>query len=149
MREIKLTRGRVALVDDTDFEWLNQWKWTLLQDKYAHRNAGGGKWIRMHRLIIGAPIGFHVDHINGDGLDNRRSNLRLCSASQNLMNRGANKNSRSGYKDIFWQKDRQRWFVQVMKDGRKYNGGRHKTLEEAIIKRNNLLNSLHKEFAHG
>jgi len=73
MKRIKLTQEKVALVDDADFEFLNQWKWFYHQTGYAkscHRY--------MHRLINKTPKGFHTDHINRNKLDNRKSNLRYC-----------------------------------------------------------------------
>ena len=104
MAEIKLTKGKYALVDDADFEWLNQWKWHLVFGKYAaHRlppdeRYAHGKYIYMHRLIMDTPDNMDTDHINGDGLDNRRSNLRTCTTSQNLMNRMGS--SITGYKGV-------------------------------------------------
>jgi hypothetical protein len=94
MKDILLNRGKVAIVDDEDFEWLNQWKWSVNQGGhtfYAERSdRSSGKTLRvgMHRLILGASKGQEVDHKNHDGLDNRRLNLRLCTRSQNCQNRG-------------------------------------------------------------
>jgi hypothetical protein len=93
MKEIALTQGKVALVDDADYGWLNQWKWTLtihLHTCYAYRMKWDGRrnrHISMHRLITGAPKGQECDHINGNGLDNRRSNLRVCTHLINSRNR--------------------------------------------------------------
>lgn len=104
--EIPLTQGCVALVDDADYEWLSQWPWHLhknsggrLYARRARRRAepGDSHWIRMHRLILPPPPGLHVDHINRDGLDNRRLNLRHCTPSQNQANRVA---VRSGYRGV-------------------------------------------------
>ena len=94
-KEIPLTRGMVALVDDEDYEQLAAKKWYALNcggkgtHFYArHAWMKGGKWhqVLMHRLIIDAPNGMHVDHINGNGLDNRRCNLRLATQAQNVRN---------------------------------------------------------------
>ena len=95
MKTIKLTQGKVALVDDADYSWLNQHKWyaakyTNGKFYYAVRKSPrlGSKQrtICMHRLILNAPNGVEVDHINGNGLDNRRVNLRRCTCSENSMN---------------------------------------------------------------
>lgn len=108
-REIKLSRGLVALVDDEDFEWLNQWKWCY-GNGYATRRQyiGDGRYtgFRMHRLIVGLATGegHQVDHINGDRLDNRRSNLRICDVSNNKANCKPYANNKSGYKGVY--KDR-------------------------------------------
>lgn len=148
MKKISLTQGKFALVDDKDFDRINGWKWSLLQGRYAHRSAGKAGWLRMHRVVMDASAGDVVDHINGDGLDNRRRNLRLCTQQQNSLNRSHNKNSRSGHKDIFWDKSREKWFVQIMNQGKKYTVGRYGLLEEAIEARDEWLDKLHGEFAH-
>jgi hypothetical protein len=89
MAEIALTQGKVALVDDADFEWLSAFKWCASQERPGAFYAVGsvsGRVQRMHRVILSAPMGMDVDHVNGDGLDNRRSNIRLSTRSQNLAN---------------------------------------------------------------
>ena len=94
MKTIELTRGKVALVDDADFVVLSQYSWCTKRDGhqfYAHRSKKQqGKTITtmMHRQITGLAVGntYQVDHINGDGLDNRRENLRICSKAQNVRN---------------------------------------------------------------
>lgn len=96
MREIELTKGKVALVDDDDFEYLNQWKWYVRKEKdvfYACRrkrkkeynnpldfNSKKQKIIRMHRVIMNTPDGLVVDHRNGDGLDNRKGDYPLLTS---------------------------------------------------------------------
>jgi len=148
MKKIELSRGAVAIVDDVDFEELNQWKWSLLQGKYAHRNAGNGKWVRMHRYIMRVESGKVVDHINRNGLDNRRSNLRICTQQQNSLNSSMKKNNRSGYKDIWWDRGREKWFVQVMFRGKKYSVGRFNDLQDALLARDSCIQELHGEFAY-
>lgn len=88
MKEITLTRGLVAIVDDADFEWLSQWKWQAwVREPYRYAcRTESLKLIMLHRRITAAPTGTLVDHINGDGLDNQRANLRLCTVGQNRMN---------------------------------------------------------------
>jgi hypothetical protein len=93
MKEIKLTQNKVALVDDEDFEYINQFKWRTLKTKcavYAIRTIRQNKikeCILMHRLIMGTPKDQDIDHINRNGLDNKKLNLRNCSRSENLCNR--------------------------------------------------------------
>lgn len=111
MREIKLTRGKVALVDDEDFEFLNQWKWCAHKEHkngnyYAYRTLNLSKTkkvtIIMHRVIAGLKnSNIHIDHINGNGLDNQRSNIRVCTNAQNLMNKGSYKNNSTGLKGVY------------------------------------------------
>ena len=92
MKEISLTKGLVAIIDDEDFERVSRYKWVSLKNKrtvYASRSSdlkGGKKTMYMHRFIMNPPSDMQVDHINGDGLDNRRVNLRVCTQSQNLKN---------------------------------------------------------------
>lgn len=90
MREIKLTMGLAALVDDCDYDYLNKFKWC------AHRSGGNiyaERWIKgenrhikMHREILGPPDGMDIDHANHNTLDNRRCNIRICTRSQNIAN---------------------------------------------------------------
>lgn len=92
VREIPLTQGHVALVDDDDFPFVNQFKWSVVKTGkhiYARRAViVDGDWhaIPMHRVIAAAPTGVEVDHWNGNGLDNQRENLRCCSNRQNKAN---------------------------------------------------------------
>ena len=89
MREIPLTQGKVALVDDADYEWLSKHKWYCLKTaklEYAAREENGTT-VYMHREILGFPKGVDIDHFDGDGLRNVRNNLRICSHEKNLQNR--------------------------------------------------------------
>jgi hypothetical protein len=90
MREIPLTRGKVALVDDADFEAVSAFKWYA----YPHRNTwyaarkNGNATIQMHRFILNTPQGLETDHEDGDGLNNRRYNIRVSTHAQNIANQG-------------------------------------------------------------
>lgn len=105
MAEIRLTKGRRALVDDCDFALVDAYSWQALKRTakryYAKAADRNGKSVLMHRLIVGAARGQFVDHANGDGLDNRRANLRLCSNSQNQGNRRPQKRKRSSFNSKF------------------------------------------------
>lgn len=114
---IPLTKSHFAIVDAGLFEKLSRHKWSLneaapLRPKYAVRRHGKDL-LRMHRLIIDAPKGIQVDHINGDGLDNRKENLRLVSVSQNQINRGLPVNNTSGFKGVSWMSSCNKWFAQI------------------------------------
>lgn len=121
MREIVLTKGKVAIVDDSDYEWLNQWKWYAQacgNRYYAARRNGrknGHKLLLMHRVVLDAPPSKDVDHVNGNTLDCRRSNLRLCTESQNLHNRGkVSSRNTSGYKGVYPDRPTGKWRTRIM-----------------------------------
>jgi len=99
MKEIYLTQGETAIVDDEDFEEMNLFKWCLCRArnlKYAIRTERGLNQF-MHRIIMIPPEGMHIDHINGNGLDNRRENLRVCSNAENHQNIRWNKRNTTGF----------------------------------------------------
>jgi len=125
-KQIPLTKGQFALIDDEDYERVGQYKWTLDKNGYAVRKAGGRKnpkKLMLHRFILEAPAGHDVDHINRDSLDNTRANLRICTRSQNNANRISLPGSSSQYKGVSWNRNRQRWQVfQCAYGNRRYLG---------------------------
>ncbi len=138
MKEIELTQGKVALVDDSDFEWLSQWNWHARTDcktPYAQRftRVPRKHHIKMHRFIISAPIGMEVDHIDGNGLNNQRANLRLATRAQNAANRGKNIGNSTGYKGVFrYHAGQLRWSAQIGNSrGKTIYLGKFSTPEEA------------------
>lgn len=155
MKEIQLTQCKTALVDDDMFEELNKWKWCTGRDWntfYAHRHGGkiNGKQknIIMHRVIMNAPFNMVVDHKDGNGLNNQRSNLRVCTQSQNMMNRGKQNNNKSGYKGVSWEKHRNKWKAQTYINKKHVNLGRFDTKEEAYKVYCDVCEKYHGEFAH-
>lgn len=151
MKKIPLTRGKYALVDNEDFEYLNQWKWycnsgracrtvSLPGDCAKKRNR---KVVYMHRLIMNDPKNMEVDHINSDPLDNRKSNLRICKMSDNKKNRLLNKNNKSGYKGVSWNERLGKWVVVVQNK----HIGCFLDKELAARKYNEVALSLFGEFA--
>ena len=128
MKEIKLTQGKVALVDDADYEWLSSWKWCANRSHrgwYATRDCYDGPHtrVRMHRVIMDAQPGEQVDHINGNGLDNRRENLRICSHSENQHNAAKRRGCSSRYKGIYWHKGHGKWVARVWLTGSQHSLG--------------------------
>ena len=113
---ITLTKGKFAIVDDEDYDFINQWKWHIASG-YATRSKYLGiingkkmtKAIIMHREINKTPEGMDTDHINMDRLDNRKSNLRNATRSQNFMNKKSKTNSSSRFKGVFWYKKYNKW----------------------------------------
>jgi hypothetical protein len=134
MKEIVLTQDKVALVDDEDFEYLNQWKWFYHQG-YAERHLLKSltrKLILMHREIMKTPDGMETDHTNHNGLDNRKENLRNCTHQQNQHNQQVRKTI-TGYKGITWNKNHKKWQAQISMNGiRKYLGFFNTSIEAAI-----------------
>lgn len=119
MKEIPLTQGKVAIVDNRDYPKLARHKWCAGRygdNFYALRD--NGRVVGMHRVILKAPAGPEVDHRNHNGLDNRRSNLRLCTRSQNSFNRAPRAHSTSQYKGVCWLKTRSKWQVSISVNSR-------------------------------
>lgn len=136
MKEIKLTKGQVALVDDEDFEYLNQWKWRASWNKSTNsfravRMAGAfpRKTIYMHRLIMKTPAGIECDHVYHNTLDNRKSELRNVTHSQNIINQDARKNNKLKIKGVYTHHKKFR--AVITKNGRQILLGTFNTPEEA------------------
>jgi hypothetical protein len=152
-RKIPLTEGYSAIVDDIDFPLLNAFKWRILRSRkriYAFRLSPRGdgkrKSILMHRFIMSAGPDDFIDHINNSPLDNRRSNLRLCTRSQNAMNRPKQLNNKSGYKGV--SKCSHGFTSEIMKEKKKYYLGTFPNAKEASLAYLKAANALHGEFAH-
>lgn len=141
-KKIPLTQGQFALVDADDFEKFGDVKWCAMRDRggnfYAVRAIGqkaGEKKImlRLHREIMRAPSGTLIDHINHNTLDNRKSNLRPCTHSQNAMNqRGANRDNRSGHRGICRNSTGKKWQVAVKHNGKSIHIGYFSNKQDAI-----------------
>lgn len=123
-KEIPLTQGQVAIVDDDVYESISRHCWQALWDGncfYAARRVatrkGERRVVMMHREIVNAPDNLNVDHKNGNGLDNRRANLRICTQAQNTHNRRKNKQSMSIYKGVCWMGKIGKWMARIMVDG--------------------------------
>ncbi len=154
MKKIKLTQGKYALVDDCDYEMLSQYNWHVKRFQYvlyaARQSRIGGKQttLRMHRLLVNAPKGMEVDHIDGDGLNNQRSNLRIVTHSQNQMNKPKQSRNTSGFKGVYWDKTHKKWKAYITSDGVQKNLGSFKSREDAHQARSQASIAYHKEFAH-
>ena len=132
MKEIKLTKGKVAIVDDEDFERLNQGNWNFSSQGYAKRTIPFNIPSVMHWEVIGKPSkGLQVDHINGDKLDNRRENLRICTHSENQQNRRIHREGRLVGVMIRRHKNTTYYYAQRTINGRTRILGRGKTAKEA------------------
>ncbi len=153
-KQIPLTRGKFALVDDADFDWLMQWKWHFHNNGYAVRNQHicmvdgqqKKKPILMHRLIAGTPPGMSTDHRDGDKLNNQRFNLRVATKSQNGMNRGSQNGSSSKFKGVFWFARTKKWRSAIVKKGKSKHLGYFSCENEAAKAYNHAAMEMHGEF---
>lgn len=129
---VPLTQGKSTVIDAADWPLICDRHWNLLRTQagclYAAtwiRQPSGKYWVQLlHRLLLDPPPGMLVDHRNGDGLDNRRANLRLATESQNHFNAGKHSHNTSGYKGVTWDKERQKWLAQIRAYKRQYFLGR-------------------------
>ncbi len=150
-REIPLTKGYVALVDDEDYGWLSEWNWFAYphgHTVYGRRTSyeGGQHTVILHRVILGIdgdPL-LKGDHINGNGLDNRRGNLRLATISQNNCN--AIKKA-GNYKGATLTPDRKKWRARITANGRLIHIGTFESEIEAARAYDRVARRYHGEFA--
>ena len=145
--------GKVALVDDVDFEWLSKYIWQYQPKKHGdrvlaeiHKN-GNRTRIYMHRLVTNCPADMLVDHANHNTLDNQRSNLRICTETQNHGNMVVRKDSKTGYKGVKWNDFRKRWYVEVKHKDYGHVRGRFKSLKDAVDFYNENALEMFGEFA--
>ena len=149
-KSIPLTKGKFALVDDEDFEWLNKWKWHCNSNGYAVRFSKTiiRKAMLMHREIKNPPIGMFVDHIDGNKLNNVRKNLRYCNYQQNSANSKTPVNSSSGYKGVSRDSRRnESWKASITVDGKQIYICTCKTPEEAARAYDEAARKYFGEFA--
>jgi len=142
-KEIELTKGHKAIVDDDDFDWVSQFKWISTSNgkrvragRWTRNEDGERKFIFLYRSIMEkhglmAPDRPEIDHINGDSLDDRKSNLRCCTRAENLRNRWGSSMSHTGVKGVSWNAANRNWNAQIGLDGRKIHLGTFSTIEEA------------------
>jgi hypothetical protein len=149
MKQIQLTHGCIALVDDCDFELVSRYKWYAIQHENNRWYAGTQSEsvpFHMHRLILGFPNGMDIDHKNGDGLDNRRENLRPATRSQNNANQQITPHT-SKYKGVCWDKNREKWFAKLKTNHKTNNLGRFDNEEDAARAYNRKALEIFGEFA--
>jgi hypothetical protein len=152
MKEIKLTQGKIALVlvDDDDHERISKHKWCYDGQKYANRSEReGGKKIKiyMHCEILKPPDGLETDHINLNKLDNQKSNLRICTNSQQQQNCPIRKDNTSGFKGVSWNKKIRKWEAYISCNRIRTRLGFHNSLEEAARAYDDAAFKLFGEFA--
>lgn len=147
---IPLTCGKNALVDATDYDWLMQWNWSAqnINGKwYAIRRIDKYHTICMHRAILGLRHGIDVDHIDNDGLNNRRHNLRRATRAQNNQNKKRRPDNASGYIGIGWIERLHKWRAVISANNKYIHLGCFSSAEEAAHARDEAAKKLHKDFA--
>jgi len=147
MKKIPLTQGKFALVDDEDFEYLTQWKWTYNPLGYAYRKSQHKNKVTcvyMHCFILNEK---YIDHKNGNGLDNRKKNLRKCNHFTNKFNRPKQSNNTSGYKGVTKSPTPGKWIAQIAAYKKHIYLGTFKTAKEAHEAYVKAAKKMHKEFA--
>jgi hypothetical protein len=174
MKRIPLTRGKVALIDDEDFDRVSQYTWFCRAEGYAARGYVAGyrdptqphsknsnqiiKIEYLHRFLMKPPDGMTVNHINGNRLDDRRCNLRICTKMESSRNRkavtpglGRKRRGRwSKFKGVCYLRGKEnvsRWRAQIHVGGRVFYGGHHRTAEEAARAYDRLAIQYFGEFA--
>lgn len=147
-REIPLTQGKVALVSDEDYERVSAYRWRAGMGTvtwYASSGTGKGV-ILMHRFILDAPSGMMVDHKNGNGLDNRRENIRLCTRHQNGQNHITSPAGRSGYTGVR-SAPGGRWYASITVYRQRLRLGCYNAPEDAAIAYNHAAAEHFGDFA--
>ena len=145
MKTIQLTKGYETVVDDSDFDLVSQYSW-YYNEGYA-KAYHKGKRLRMHRLILGAKKGQQVDHRNRNRLDNRRSNLRICTLKENNRNITMRRDNTSGYIGVSLDKSTGHWRPTVYVDGKVKTSGQFKDKHHAALARDLWAIFFHGEFA--
>jgi len=144
-----LTRGKFAIVDPEDYDLLSRCKWCAVKDSntyYAVRSRQN-KQIRMHREIMKVPKHLVCDHINHNGLDNRKNNLRICTKQQNTHNQKPRKTGTSKYKGVDWNKRQRKWRARIYYESRCHYLGYFNNEIDAAKAYDKKARELFKEFA--
>lgn len=151
--QVPISRGYFVTIDREDYERVTQFKWTALPTRwtvYARRNVKGtnGKQhsLYLHRFLMGDPEGLEVDHKDGNGLDNRKANLRIANKSQQACNTKKQKRNKSGFKGVGWAKRNQKWQAYIGIDRKFIHLGYFNSKEEAAAARKSAAILLHKDF---
>lgn len=151
MATIKTKNGDIILIDDEDFDVLSKIKWHLTKEGYAVTTLPrrhGHKPLCLHRVVMTPPDGLVVDHINGNPLDNRKENLRICTRAENNRNQKKSIKNSSGLKGVSWDKHRGKWSSKICVNEKRITLGRFDSKEDAYAAYCEAANKLHQEFAN-
>ena len=138
------------LIDNDDYDAINKYKWSITKPRntyYAVREFNK-KSTLLHRFLLNVKKrNKHVDHINGNGLDNRKENLRICTCKENNRNSKLSKNNTSGYKGVSWAKNMNKWESYITADRKRYGLGYFKCKHDAAMAYNTAALKYHKDYA--
>lgn len=146
---VPLTQGAVAIIDAADVERIEQFTWSLNCSQTAVYASAAlfRRCVRLHRFLLDLPPGRRVDHRNGNGLDCRRSNLRIATPKQNGANTRLSRRNRSGFKGVYLRQGRAKWVAQIKHDGRSKHIGTFETPEAAALAYDRAARLAYGEFA--
>jgi HNH endonuclease len=149
--EIQLSKDQIALIDDEDFALISEFNWRAQQNQdgrwYAMAWNSYPNFLLMHRYVMAANDGEWIDHRNGNGLDNRKENLRVCTPSENQARKGP-QGITSLFKGVHWESARGKWKAVVTKDGKSHFLGRYDNEVEAAEAYDGAAKELFGEFAY-
>lgn len=159
MREIILINNKgIILVDDEDYNFLNQFRWYLRRSNKRNNQLGYAQTpitinrkqtsIIMHKILIDIPNGMVIDHINHNTFDNRKSNLRIVTKSQNQMNKLPQKGKISKFKGVNWDKNLKKWKSRCSLNRKQYYLGLFEDEIDAARAYNIKAKELHGEYAY-
>jgi predicted RNA methylase len=131
MKELPVKWNRLTKVDDEDYERFKNFRWHFAGNGYVARTVERFTTIFLHDEIMKPPVGFQVDHIDRDKLNNQQSNLRVCTRSQNVQNSNLRSTNTSGYRGVFFENNTDKWVARITKDYRKRFLGRFDTAVDA------------------
>ena len=151
MKYIKLTKNKQAIIDNEDYKRVSRYKWTYHDMGYAYRQTwkdGHYTAILLHRFVMKVDSKQHIDHINHDGLDNRKSNLRIATQGQNLQNTSIRSDNTTGYKGVWFNKARNIFQAYIQLNHKHRYLGRANTAQEAYELYKEGAKELFGEFAN-
>lgn len=138
--------GKEFYFDKEDYDLIKDYCWNISAAGYVYCKRKEN--VLMYRLIMGNHENYLIDHINHVTYDNRKSNLRICTSSQNQMNKGVSNKSQSGVRGVYWYSQQQKWSAEIIENGNKHRLGLYDNIEEAIKVRKEAEEKYFKEYAY-